>query len=266
MTGNRPLRCLTIGSSDSSGGAGIQGDIKAFASLGCYAMTVVVGVTAQSTRGIVATADVAADCVAKQLDAVIEDIGVDAVKIGTTWSVEILEISADRLAALDAPLVLDPVMVTAAGSALGAADVLETLVHRLFPLAAVVTPNLREARLLAGIGPSTDRQRLAEAIVQQGARAVVITGGDGPDAGDWFFDGVSHQLVGGDRYDTGAVHGSGCAHSALVAGLLAHGLSLPCAVEKAHARAAAAVRRGLVGYGAGPYPVDTLGLRAWASQ
>lgn len=262
--------CLTIGSSDSGGGAGVQGDIKAYASVGCFATTVVVGITAQNTEGVTGRWGVPVPAVVEQLDAVRAGFTLRAAKIGTTWSAELLLGLAEplrRLAGDGVPIVVDPVMVSTAGSWLSPvsrtrAVVLETL----FPVAVVITPNRQEAELLAGVEPgAATRRELAERLAGLGAPAVVVTGGrDEP--GDWFFDGVEHRHIRGAHHDTGAEHGAGCAHSALIAGLMAHGSPLPAAVHEAHRRAAAGVRCGHVHLGTSVHPVDVLGIGGHAEN
>jgi hydroxymethylpyrimidine/phosphomethylpyrimidine kinase len=257
-----PVACLTIGSSDSIGGAGIQGDIKAFASIGCYAATVVVGVTAQNTTGIRARYGIPLDVISDQLDAVLQDLPIRAIKVGTTWSVELVELIGIALSSVDVPVVVDPVMVTAAGGWLsGDGDrIRQAVIDMLFPVAEVITPNLPEAELLAGSDPGVhDHRELAEQLVRLGARSVVVTSGRDLH-GDWFFDGDQHHVTAGVRHDTNADHGAGCAHSALLAGLLGRGVALRNAVEIARRRAGAAVGSGLTHLGGGAHPVDTLGL------
>jgi len=249
---------LTIGSSDSSGGAGIQGDIKAMASIGCYAQTVLVGVTAQNTTGVVARHTVPVDFVLTQLETVLADIRVDAVKVGMTWSHDHIEAIGGRLAGLDVPVVVDPVMVTAAGASLATGSLGEAVLKHLLPVATVVTPNLVEARLLTGLSGAAPRE-LAVSLVELGAAAVVVTCG-GPEGGEWFADRTVSVEIRRPGYSTGAEHGAGCAHSALLAGLLAHGVPVRKAVELATTRAAAGVRDGLVSLGRGVHPVDVLGL------
>ncbi|GAA2683045.1 MULTISPECIES: PfkB family carbohydrate kinase [Actinosynnema] len=249
---------LTIGSSDSGGGAGIQGDVKAMASVGCYASTVLVGVTAQSTTGVTGRFTVPVDFVLAQLDAVLPDIGADAVKVGMTWSAEHVEAVATRLSTVDAPVVVDPVMVTAAGASLAGADVVGVVRALLLPLAAVVTPNRAEAELLTGL-PGAPPRELAERLVALGARAAVVTCG-GAEGGEWYADSGLSRGVPRPGHRTGAEHGAGCAHSALVTGLLAHGFGVREAVARATALAADGVRDGLVTVGGGVHPVDLLGL------
>jgi hydroxymethylpyrimidine/phosphomethylpyrimidine kinase len=259
MTSNAtPKVALTVGSSDSSGGAGIQGDIKALASIGCYAQTVLVGVTAQNTTGVVARHTVPVDFVLMQLETVLADIRVDAVKVGMTWSHEHIEAIGDRLAHLDVPIVIDPVMVTAAGASLTGTSINTAVLKHLLPVATVVTPNLAEARLLTGLADAAP-QELAQRLVELGAPAAVVTCG-GPDGGEWFADHGTSVAIQRPGHRSGAEHGAGCAHSALIAGLLAHGLPVRDAVEAATTRASAGVRDGLVSLGRGVHPVDLLGL------
>ncbi|WP_306747959.1 bifunctional hydroxymethylpyrimidine kinase/phosphomethylpyrimidine kinase [Saccharothrix yanglingensis] len=249
---------LTIGSSDSGGGAGIQGDIKAMASVGCYAATVLVGVTAQNTTGVTGRFTVPVDFVVAQLDTVLADIGVDAVKVGMTWSAAHVEVVAQKLSTAGVPVVVDPVMVTAAGASLAGDDIVGEVRRRLFPVATVMTPNRAEAELLTGI-PGAPPRELAERLVALGARAAVVTCG-GADGGEWFADGAGAFAVPRPGHRTGAEHGAGCAHSALVTALLAHGLSTRDAVVRATELAADGVRDGLVTVGRGVHPVDLLAL------
>ncbi|MEV0265858.1 bifunctional hydroxymethylpyrimidine kinase/phosphomethylpyrimidine kinase [Streptomyces sp. NPDC050617] len=253
-----PPVCLTIGSSDSGGGAGIQGDIKALASIGCFTATVVVGLTAQNTTGVLGRHPVPVDFVRAQFDAVRADLAVRAVKVGTAWSAEHIAAIADLLSGLGVPVVLDPVMVSAAGGDLAGADARAELIGSLLPLAEVITPNVAEARLITGDGTSGART-LAQRMIDLGAPAVVVTSG-GEDDGDWFADGLSLVRLDRPNHRTGAEHGAGCAHSALITGLRAHGFPLPEAVRTATELASGAVRDGLTSVGRGVHPVDTLGL------
>src|ERR671929_348960 len=162
-------RCLTIATSDSGGGAGIQADLKAFARAGCHGMSALVALTAQNTVGVTAIHELPPDFVRAQLDAVFDDIGVDAAKTGMLFSRPLIETVADFLAEHRVPLVVDPVMIASSGARLLQEDAVETYVRRLFPLATVVTPNLNEAVALAGFDGS--RRELAERIVEIGAPA-----------------------------------------------------------------------------------------------
>jgi hydroxymethylpyrimidine/phosphomethylpyrimidine kinase len=249
-------RCLTIAGSDSGGGAGIQADLKAFAAAGCYGTTAIVALTAQNTLGVTAVQELPPDFVRAQLEAVFDDIGVDAAKTGMLFSRELIETVADFLAEHPVPLVVDPVMVASSGAKLLEDDAVATLADRLFPLATVVTPNLLEAATLAGSGET--RHELAERIHELGAAAVIITGGHGEDAIDHLFDGERHVEIEVERYDVRATHGAGCTHSATLAALLARGESLHDAARGAARVASEAVRNGLVEIGSGEGPVDVL--------
>src|SRR5881397_2299887 len=248
-------RCLTIAGSDSGGGAGVQADLKAFAAAGCHGTSAIVALTAQNTTGVTAVHELPADFVRAQLDAVYDDIGVDAAKTGMLFSRAVIETVADFLDGRDIPLVVDPVMIASSGARLVQDDSLETLVSRLFPLATVVTPNLYEAEALAGSG---SRRELAERIHELGAPAVVVTGGHGDEAFDHLFDGERHLEIEVERHDVAATHGAGCTHSATLAANLAKGLSLVKATESAAQAASEAVRNGFVEIGAGEGPVNVL--------
>ena len=254
-------RCLTIAGSDSGGGAGIQADLKAFAAAGCYGTSAIVALTAQNTAGVTAVHELPPDFVRAQLDAVYDDIGVDAAKTGMLFSRAVIDAVADFLLGRSIPLVVDPVMLASSGATLLQSDAVETLVSRLFPLATVVTPNLHEAEALVGGGP---RRELAERIHELGAPAVVVTGGHGDEAVDHLFDGVRHVEIPVERYVTAATHGAGCTHSATLAAALARGLSLEHAAREASRVASDAVRHGLAEIGAGDGPVDVLHLKGAA--
>ncbi len=253
--GRTTPRCLTIATSDSGGGAGIQADLKAFAAAGCHGSSVLVALTAQNTVAVTAVHTLPPDFVRAQLDAVFDDIGVDAAKTGMLFSRELIETVADYLEAHRVPIVVDPVMVASSGAKLLQDDAVATLVARLFPLATVVTPNLLEARALAGDGT---RRELAERIHELGAPAVVVTGGHGDDAVDHLFDGERHVEIPVERFDVAATHGAGCTHSATLAALLARCESLEDAARGAARAASYAVRHGLVEIGAGEGPVNVL--------
>jgi hydroxymethylpyrimidine/phosphomethylpyrimidine kinase len=251
-------RLLTIATSDSGGGAGIQADLKAFAAAGAHGMSVLVALTAQNTAGVTAVHELPPQFVRAQLDAVFEDIGVDAAKTGMLFSRPLIEAVADYLEERSVPLVVDPVMVASSGARLLREDAVETYVGRLFPLATVVTPNLSEAEVLAGV--VAPRRELAERIHALGAPAVIVTGGHGDDAVDHLFDGERHVEIPVERHGIPATHGAGCTHSATLAALLARGLVLEEAARGAAVAAAAAVRHGLVELGAGEGPVDVLNV------
>ncbi|MDQ2968963.1 MAG: bifunctional hydroxymethylpyrimidine kinase/phosphomethylpyrimidine kinase [Actinomycetota bacterium] len=249
---------MTIAGSDSGGGAGIQADLKAFAAAGCYGASAIVALTAQNTTGVTAVHELPPEFVRAQLDAVYEDIGIDAAKTGMLFSRAVIETVSDFLDDRSIPLVVDPVMIASSGATLLRSDAVETLVSRLFPLATVVTPNIHEAEALAGRG---SRREQAERIHELGAPAVVVTGGHGDEAVDHLFDGDRHVEIPVERYDSAATHGAGCTHSATLAAALARGLSLEQAVREAARVASDAVRHGLAELGAGDGPVDVLHLQ-----
>lgn len=255
-------RCLTIAGSDSGGGAGIQADLKAFASQGCHGMSVVVALTAQNTVEVTAVHEAPPEFIRAQLEAVFTDIGIDAAKTGMLFSEWTIEVVADFLSVHPTPLVVDPVMVAASGARLLRDEAIEVLVAKMFPLATVVTPNLHEACVLAGVPyrDDADRSELAGAILDLGAAAVVVTGGHGVDPVDWLFDGTHHTPIRVERHGEEATHGAGCTHSATIAAYLARGEELEVAVAAAALAASAAVRNGLVDLGRGSGPVDVLGL------
>jgi hydroxymethylpyrimidine/phosphomethylpyrimidine kinase len=254
-------RCLTIATSDSGGGAGIQADLKAFAAAGCHGMSVLVALTAQSTVAVTDVHTLPPAFVRAQLDAVFDDIGADAAKTGMLFSRELIAAVAEYLAEQPMPLVVDPVMVASSGARLLQDDAVDELVGRLFPLATVVTPNLLEAEALAGRRGS--RRELAERIHELGAAAVVVTGGHG-DPVDHLFDGERHVEITVERYDVRATHGAGCTHSATLTALLARGLPLEEAARGAARAASEAVRHGLAELGAGEGPVDVLNVKGAA--
>jgi hydroxymethylpyrimidine/phosphomethylpyrimidine kinase len=254
---------LTIAGSDSGGGAGIQADLKAFAAAGCHGLCAIVALTAQNTVGVTAVHEVPPEFVRAQLAAVFDDIGVDAAKTGMLFSRSVIETVADFLESHPVPLVVDPVMIASSGARLLQEDAAQMLVTRLFPLATVVTPNLAEAHALAGLPlqQSVAKSDLAEKIVALGARAVVVTGGHGPEAVDHLFDGERHVDIPIARHDIPATHGAGCTHSATLAAQLARGDSLEAAARAAARTSGDAVRDGLIELGAGDGPVDVFNLK-----
>jgi hydroxymethylpyrimidine kinase/phosphomethylpyrimidine kinase len=261
-------RCLTIAGSDSSGGAGIQADLKAFAALGCHGMSAIVALTAQSTTEVRSVHEAPPEFIRDELEVVFADIGVDAAKTGMLFSRRIIETVAGFLAEQHVTLVVDPVMVAASGAKLLQEDAVEVLVERLLPLATVVTPNLQEACVLAGVPYSddADREELAERIHALGAHAVIVTGGHGSEAVDWLFDGSQHVPIAVERHEGETTHGAGCTHSASLTALLARGESLEEAARGAARIAAEAVRAGLTEIGVGSGPVDVIGLEAVRSR
>ncbi|HUZ99330.1 MAG TPA: bifunctional hydroxymethylpyrimidine kinase/phosphomethylpyrimidine kinase [Gaiellaceae bacterium] len=251
-------RALTIATSDSGGGAGIQADLKAFASAGVYGSSVLVALTAQNTRAVTAIHELPPAFVIAQLDAVFDDIGVDAAKTGMLFSRTLIETVASYLSEHRVPLVVDPVMVASSGAQLLEDGAVEALVGLLFPLATVITPNLMEARALTGADGSP--AELAERLHELGAPAVIVTGGHGGAGADHLFDGSVHIDIPVTHYEVAATHGAGCTHSAMLAALLARGESLHDAARGAAAAASRAVAQGLVEVGLGEGPVDVLGV------
>jgi hydroxymethylpyrimidine/phosphomethylpyrimidine kinase len=252
---------LSIAGSDSGGGAGIQADLKAFARCGVHGMTAITAITAQSTVGVDAVEAVVPAMIVAQVKAVAEDIGVDAVKVGMLGTAEAVEAVVEALGLVgDVPVVVDPVMVAESGASLLDEDARGALVERLLPLAAVVTPNIPEARALAGVGGEASQEDLARAVLALGPAAVVVTGGHGDPVIDLFHDGERTVPIEGKRHPDGASHGSGCTHSSVLAARLALGDSPLEAARAARQVASDAVRDGLSGVGDGTGPVDVFGL------
>ena len=250
-------RVLTIASSDSGGGAGIQADLKAFARCGAHGMSAIVALTAQNTRGVTAIHEVPPEFARAQIDAVLDDIGADAAKTGMLFSAPLIEAVAEALAPRRLPLVVDPVMVASSGARLLREDAVDELIGRMFPLATVITPNLPEAQALTQL-KTEDRAGLAKELAEMGAPAVLITGGHGTDPVDHLFDGTAHLPIPVARHPVAATHGAGCTHSAALAAGLAAGLPLIDAARRAAAIAGDAVGHGLAGLGGGDGPVHVL--------
>jgi hydroxymethylpyrimidine/phosphomethylpyrimidine kinase len=254
--------CLSIAGSDSGGGAGIQADLKAFARAGTHGTTAITAVTAQNTVAVSAVEAVSPAMIVAQVRAVVQDIGVDAVKVGMLGSVASARAVGEAFDLLPdgVPIVVDPVMVAESGARLLDEDAQAALVELVVARATVVTPNVPEARVLAG-DDALDGEALARAVHVLGPRAVVVTGGHREEAIDVLFDGERVLELSGPRYPDGAAHGSGCTHSSTLAAHLALGDDLEAAARAAKRVASEAVRDGLRELGAGPGPVDVLGLR-----
>jgi hydroxymethylpyrimidine/phosphomethylpyrimidine kinase len=299
---DRPVPAvLSIAGSDSGGGAGIQADLKAFARCGVHGMTAIAALTAQNTAGVTGIHQVPGDFIVAQVKAVVEDIGVDAVKIGMLGTAETVRAVREALDLLDpdTPVVLDPVMVAESGAVLLDEPARAAIVEELLPRASVITPNVPEARVLAGDDPDggdraggddgpegggdrpdggdepgggdgpdggdepggdVEVERLARRLHGLGPAAVVVTGGHRDEATDLFFDGERFERIPGARYPDGAAHGSGCTHSSALAAHLALGYSPLEAARAARRIAGEAVRDGIRGLGAGPGPVDVFAL------
>ncbi|WP_399678027.1 bifunctional hydroxymethylpyrimidine kinase/phosphomethylpyrimidine kinase [Xenophilus sp.] len=254
-------RVLSIAGSDSGGGAGIQADLKTFAALGCYGMTAITALTAQNTRGVTGIHAVPAEFLKAQLQAVIEDIGVDAVKLGMLHAPEVVEVVAWAIRHYGLrQVVLDPVMVATSGDRLIAEETVQVMVRELFPRAAVITPNLDEAALLVGhpiAGPEA-LDAAADELLALGAPAVLLKGGHlpGDDVVDLLAasDGTRRRFS-APRIASRNLHGTGCTLSSAIACGLALGLALPDAVAQAREYVRGAMQAGAevrTGGGHGP--------------
>ncbi len=252
---------LTIAGSDSSGGAGIQADLKTFSALGVYGASVITALTAQNTLGVSAIHDVPDDFIAAQMDAVFDDLEVAAVKIGMLSRPGTIHAVAAGLAPhARCPVVLGPVMVAASGARLLAADAVASLIAELLPRADLVTPNLPEAAALLGTAVAQDEAAMAaqgEALLRRGARAVLVKGGHGggTESVDLLVTASGIRRFTAPRLATANTHGTGCTLSSAIAAGLARGLDLPTAVAQAKAYisgAIAAADRLKVGTGHGP--------------
>lgn len=228
---------LTIAGSDSSGGAGIQADMKAFCAHRCYAMSVITAVTAQNTMGVTAVQDISPAIIEAQIDAVLEDIQVDAVKIGMVSVPETINVIAKRLAHYKAyPIVLDPVMVSKSGYHLLQPEAEKALVEELLPLATVITPNIPEAEVLTGmeIHSLDDMEKACLRLHEMGVRAILLKGGHREeDAIDIFYDGNEFHRFLANRIESKNTHGTGCSLSSALAANLALGYDLLEAVKNA---------------------------------
>ena len=250
-------KALTIAGSDSGAGAGIQADLKTFAAFGIYGTSVITAITAQNTVGVTKILELPADLVAAQLDAVVEDIGAQALKTGMLANSAIIEIVAEKIREHRLHnLVVDPVMVAKGGDLLLRPEAIEALRSRLIPLAVIVTPNLPEAEQLTGIPGSRlqDIKESARRIIAMGARSVVIKGGHrkGP-ATDIFYDGKKFRELSAPRVRTPNTHGTGCTFSAAIAAGLAKGEKLENAVVQAKRYITQAIRKGFpIGSGHSP--------------
>jgi hydroxymethylpyrimidine/phosphomethylpyrimidine kinase len=278
-----PPVALTIAGSDSGAGAGVQADLKAMAALGVFATTAITAVTAQNTMTVAAVHRVPAAMVDEQIAAVLADLPVAAVKTGMLASVDTIEVVSKRAAAGELPnLVVDPVMVASTGRPLLEEEGVDAYRRHLLCHALVVTPNLWEAALLAGLDPEsvTDTAGMARAarhLHALGARWVLVKGGHLPGVGavgaqaaplavvpDILFDGHEITELSGEHVPTGNVHGSGCSLSAAIAARLATGCDVPTAVRDSKAYVTAAIRGGAGWHlGNGHGPLDHLG---WSTR
>jgi hydroxymethylpyrimidine/phosphomethylpyrimidine kinase len=252
---------MTIATSDSGGGAGIQADLKAFARCGVHGTSAIVALTAQNTHEVISVETLPRQFILDQVRAVATDMGVDAVKIGMLFDEPTIAAVDEALELVgEAPVVLDPVMVAESGAVLLMPEAKQALIERIVPRATVVTPNLAEARELTGLGPDSSPEDLARAVRALGPDVAVVTGGHLDDGADRFFDGKELAEIEGPRHPDGASHGSGCTHSSALAARLALGDTALQAARTARAIAAEAVANGLREIGSGAGPVDVLGI------
>ncbi len=253
-----PARILIIAGSDSGGGAGIQADIKTVTCLGGFAMTAVTAITVQNTLGVSAIHAIPPEIVAAQMRACIDDLGVDAIKIGMIGSAETVVAVAEVLTGLRVPIVLDPVMVAKGGASLLGHEATQALIERLLPLATVVTPNTPELADLTGtdIEDAADALLAAQELLSQGPRAVLAKGGHlpGDTLTDWLVTRGGHAAFTTARVDSRHTHGTGCTLAAALACGLGQGLALEAAVVRARAFVAQGIARA-PGFGAGHGPL-----------
>jgi len=250
-------KALTIAGSDSGGGAGVQADLKTFASLGVYGTAAITAITAQNTLGVKGIQEVSPEIVKAQIEAVVEDIGVDAAKTGMLYSPEIIYTVAEEVEKHSFPVVVDPVMIAKSGAPLLKKEAVDVLVRRLIPLATVVTPNIMEAEALSGIKICSleDAKRAAEELGRLGAKAIVVKGGHM--SLDKVYDTLYYEgkckVYEAERIMSKNTHGTGCAFSAAIAAYLARGETVEEAVRKAKEFISQAIRFAYpVGKGFGP--------------
>ena len=248
---------LTIAGSDSSGGAGIQADLKTFAAHGVFGMSVITAVTAQNTCGVTQVQDITPEVITAQIDAVFTDIRVDGVKIGMVSRTESIHAIAEALKKWKPPVVVvDPVMISKSGYPLLQPEACDALIKELLPLATLLTPNLPEAEAICGFAIKTeqDMEKAAAHIVSLGAKAVLVKGGHlESSADDYLYNGKEGIWLPGERIVTEHTHGTGCTLSSALASNLAKGLPLTEAVKAAKAYVTIAIQHGIaLGHGHGP--------------
>ena len=248
---------LTIAGSDSSGGAGIQADIKTMTANGVYAMSAVTALTAQNTTGVTGILEATPEFLAQQLDAIFTDIFPDAVKTGMVSSIPLIDVIAEKLSQYQARnIVVDPVMVATSGARLISEDAIGTLTTRIFPLATLITPNIPEAQIISGreIGTPADMEEAARQIFETYGCSVLLKGGHSVnDANDLLYDGSHPVWIFGERIDNPNTHGTGCTLSSAIASNLAKGYGLEEAVRGAKRYLSGALAAMLdLGKGSGP--------------
>ena len=254
-------RVMSIATSDSGAGAGIQADLKAFLRCGVYGTTAIVATTAQNTLEVTGIHALPPQVAVDQIKAVASDIGADAVKTGMLFNAEIISAVAETVRRLELPnLVVDPVMVAESGATLLEPEAVDTYKNELFSLASVVTPNVNEAFALLGEDVDEDRVReAAQALYELGPKAVVVTGGHTESGADLLYDGKYFVGIEGPVHPHTNTHGAGCTHSSSLASFLAQDHSVEEAARRARAVASEAVEYGLGEIGAGAGPVHSLG-------
>ncbi|MFI1938919.1 bifunctional hydroxymethylpyrimidine kinase/phosphomethylpyrimidine kinase [Streptomyces purpureus] len=260
----RPPLVLTVAGSDSGGGAGVQADLKTMLALGTHGMSVITAVTAQNSLGVQGAWELPVEAVRAQYRAVVDDIGVQAVKTGMLASAPLVETVAELLADTDAPVVVDPVGVSKHGDSLLAASALDSVRERLLPLATVATPNLDEVAQLTGVEvrDEDDLRRAADAVLGFGPRWALIKGGHlAGDAVDLLTDGTEEHWLRAPRHDNRHTHGTGCTLASAIAAGLAKGEDVPAAVAAAKEYVTGAIAAGFA-LGAGIGPVD----HGWRSR
>lgn len=251
-------RALTIAGSDSGGGAGIEADLKTFTALGVYGMAAVTSITAQNTCGVHSVYDLPAQMVIDQIDAVAEDIGVDAAKTGMLSNAEIIEGVCESITRNQLnQVVVDPVMIAKSGDPLLQPEAIKTFINKMIPLAYLITPNIPEAEKLTGqkISSPTDVNRVVKQIADLGAKNVLLKGGHmgGKHAVDWLYDGENLTEFTAPRINTPNTHGTGCTLSAAITSFLAKGINLYDAVRSAKNYLTVAIRHSFnLGKGVGP--------------
>ncbi len=254
-------RTMSIATSDSGAGAGIQADLKAFLRCGVYGTTAIVATTAQNTVDVTGIHAFPPRVAVDQIEAIVSDIGADAVKTGMLFNAEIISAVADTIRRLELPnLVVDPVMVAESGATLLEPEAVDTYKQELFPLATVITPNVNEAFALLGEEAEEDRvEEAARALHEFGPQAVVVTGGHTSYGADLLYDGKFFVGIEGPTHSHANTHGAGCTHSSSLASFLALGFGIEDAARRARAVASEAVEYGLSEIGAGAGPVHALG-------
>ena len=254
---NPVYRAMTIAGSDSGAGAGIQADLKTFAANGVYGSSIITAITAQNTQHVTDVLEMPVPLIKAQIDAVVTDIGTDAVKIGMLSSSSIIEVIVEQMKEYELNnIVVDPVMVAKGGDRLLHEDAVDSLRTHLVPIATLVTPNIPEAQVLTakGIKKSDDARAAASDIFAMGPRAVVVKGGhlDGP-ASDIYFDGREFKIFESPRINTNSTHGTGCTFSSAIAAGLAKGVPIQEAVAIAKEYVTGAIQYAVpIGRGHGP--------------